>query len=255
MTELIGIGWGNTSVSVYIKERIECRITRSSTYRCTESIRFHWIHHAVTVAITEETEEIVCRRFAFDEIATGGTVVVAVQGDASDSTSNLAGESCNPIVAIRKRAPRDPRTTEGQRDLSFASYQNRDALGHCECDRREHPSTVDGAGFQQEGICIQNDIGIKRNNIIAEALQIDAQLGSNFHNGNMKRMKRWVYCWMNRYRLSIRQTTRIGQKLSGHLDKVRVDTVQAINHRFSKNGSLHGLQSRFFKHGSNSNIL
>ena len=90
------------------------------------------------------------------------------------------------------------------------------------------------------------DIGVKSNNIIAQALLIDEEVKCNFYQGNMIKMRRWVYCWMQRYRLSIRRTTRVGQKLSGHLEQVRKDTIEAINKRFSESGSLKNLSSHFF---------
>ena len=50
---------------------------------------------------------------------------------------------------------------------------------------------------------------------------------------------------MSRYRLTIRRNTRVGQKLSGHLEHVRKDTVCAINKRFHDGEMLSGIQSHY----------
>ena len=89
------------------------------------------------------------------------------------------------------------------------------------------------------------DIAVKSNNIIAQAVKINGDNNCNFYDGNADRMKRWVYIWMKRYHLSIRRTTRVGQKLSGHLEAIRLDTIAAINNRF-KYGSLENLSPHYF---------
>ena len=88
------------------------------------------------------------------------------------------------------------------------------------------------------------DIGVKSNNIIAQAIKINEEIKYDFYGGNVVRMKRWVYSWMERYNLSLRRTTRVGQKLSGHLEKIRKDTIQAINNRCNS-GSLKNLSPHF----------
>ena len=45
------------------------------------------------------------------------------------------------------------------------------------------------------------DIAIKSYNIVAQAMKIGDENIINFYDGNMKRMKRWVYYWMSRYKL------------------------------------------------------
>ncbi|KAE9264982.1 hypothetical protein PR003_g32604 [Phytophthora rubi] len=51
-------------------------------------------------------------------------------------------------------------------------------------------------------------------------------------------MWRWVYPFLKRHRLSIRRRTRVGQKLSGHLESVRQEFVEAVNERFAAGGTL-----------------
>jgi hypothetical protein len=92
----------------------------------------------------------------------------------------------------------------------------------------------------------QEDIAVKTENLIAQAIKIDEENLFSFKNGNTDRIHRWVYAFMERWDLCLRRTTRVGQKLSGHLDMVRKDSVAALNNRFAPGGTLFGTQPKYF---------
>jgi hypothetical protein len=85
------------------------------------------------------------------------------------------------------------------------------------------------------------DTPVRSNNVIKQAF-----LDKNFKNRNIKRIERWDYCFMERYGLSNRRITRVGQKVSGHLKDVQKDTVLAINKRFDMRGSLENVDPKHF---------
>jgi Tc5 transposase DNA-binding domain/DDE superfamily endonuclease len=87
-----------------------------------------------------------------------------------------------------------------------------------------------------------DDIPVKTDNIIAYAISLD----NKFKEGNKKLLQDWVYRFMKRYDLTLRRVTHRGQKLSGHLNAIRIDTATAINKRFSKSGSMYGLNPKYF---------
>ncbi|OWY94675.1 RNA-binding protein 45 [Phytophthora megakarya] len=68
-------------------------------------------------------------------------------------------------------------------------------------------------------------------------------MNPSFRNGSRKAMWKWVYPFLHRHRLSIRRKTRVGQKLSGHLQKIRSEFVAALNERFKAGGTLEGTPS------------
>ncbi len=51
---------------------------------------------------------------------------------------------------------------------------------------------------------------------------------------------------MNRWNLSIRAVTRVGQKLSGHLKSLQDDCTSVINLRFKPGGTLSNIPPTFF---------
>jgi Tc5 transposase DNA-binding domain len=89
---------------------------------------------------------------------------------------------------------------------------------------------------------IKKDLVTTTQLIIKKALKID----NDFKNKRVTVINRWVYSFMERWRLSVRRITHLGQKLSGHLQSVRVDFTGAINKRFEKNGSLSYVTPAFF---------
>jgi DDE superfamily endonuclease/Tc5 transposase DNA-binding domain len=90
----------------------------------------------------------------------------------------------------------------------------------------------------------QEDIPVCTNNIIAQAISLDTT--NTFKKGNAQRISRWVYCFLERWNLSIRRVTRVGQKLSGHLQQVKQDTTTAINSRFIAGGTLENVGPHYF---------
>jgi hypothetical protein len=71
----------------------------------------------------------------------------------------------------------------------------------------------------------QEDIPVRTNNIIAQAVSLD--VSNTFKNGNAAKISRRVYCFLERWNLSNRRVTRVGQKLSGHLQQIKEDTTTA----------------------------
>jgi Tc5 transposase DNA-binding domain len=90
----------------------------------------------------------------------------------------------------------------------------------------------------------QEDIPVRTNNIIAQAVSLDAS--NTFKNGNAQKISRWVYCFLERWNLSIHRVTRVGQKHSGHLQQIKEDTTTAINSRFLPGGTLENVSPHFF---------
>jgi hypothetical protein len=56
----------------------------------------------------------------------------------------------------------------------------------------------------------QEDIPVRTNNIIAQAISLDK--ANNHKKGNVQRISRWVYCFLECWNLSIRRVTCVGQK-------------------------------------------
>ena len=86
------------------------------------------------------------------------------------------------------------------------------------------------------------DIPVKTSNIIAYALSLQP----NFKNGQWGLLQHWVYRFMRRYDLTLRQVTHKGQKLSGHLLRIKQQTTTAINKRFSEDGTMFGTDPKYF---------
>jgi hypothetical protein len=82
----------------------------------------------------------------------------------------------------------------------------------------------------------QEDIPVRTNNIIAQAVSLDVR--NTFKNGNAAKISQWFYCFLEWWNLSIHRVTRVGQKLSGHLQQIKEDTTTAINSRFLPGGTL-----------------
>lgn len=61
-------------------------------------------------------------------------------------------------------------------------------------------------------------------------------LDPSFKKVDLKKFLFWVYSFLIRFKLSCRLATRIYQKLSGHLQAVRKDSVQQLTKRFWSNG-------------------
>jgi hypothetical protein len=90
----------------------------------------------------------------------------------------------------------------------------------------------------------QEDIHVNTHNIIAQSKSIDVT--NTFKKGNVQRISQWVYCFLERWNLSIRRATRVGQKLSGHLQQVKQDTTTAISSRFIAGGTLENVGPHYF---------
>jgi len=86
------------------------------------------------------------------------------------------------------------------------------------------------------------EIQVKTKMFVQRALQDHP----TFHGGDTKKLKNWVYKFLNRYNMSIRRITHKGQKLRTHLLEVRDDTAASIRSRFAEGGSLQGLDYRYF---------
>jgi len=71
-------------------------------------------------------------------------------------------------------------------------------------------------------------------------------LRPSFKQGKERRLTKWVYMFLERNGLSIRRVTRVGQKLSSHLEDVRIQTCEAIRERFAPSGTLHGIVHKHF---------
>jgi hypothetical protein len=83
----------------------------------------------------------------------------------------------------------------------------------------------------------QEDIPVHTNDIMARATNLD---------DNAVSITRWVYLFLDRWDLSIRRVTRVGQKLSGHMQKVKDDTTTSINKKFLPRHPMHGLDPHYF---------
>jgi hypothetical protein len=94
-----------------------------------------------------------------------------------------------------------------------------------------------------EELC-QEDIPVRTNNIIAQAINLDKS--GQFKRCNAVCITRSVYHFLDRWDLSIRRVTYVGQKLSDHLQKVKDDTTTSINKRFVPGHPMHGLDPHFF---------
>lgn len=86
------------------------------------------------------------------------------------------------------------------------------------------------------------NLSIQTRNIIHQAIN----LRPNFKGGDQGKQVKWVYRFLGRNGLSIRRPTRIGQKLSGHLQEVQDDMTQSVRTRLAEGGSLHGIDLRNF---------
>jgi DDE superfamily endonuclease len=86
------------------------------------------------------------------------------------------------------------------------------------------------------------DIAVNTRQVIAKSLSID----STFHNGNINALWKWIYVFLDRNNLSIRRVTRQGQKLSGHLNQVHEEVINAINERFTIGGTLSDVHDSLF---------
>jgi Tc5 transposase DNA-binding domain len=90
----------------------------------------------------------------------------------------------------------------------------------------------------------QEDIPVRTNNIIAQAINLDES--GQFKRGNAACITRLVYHFLKRWDLSIHWVTRVGQKPSGHLQKVKDNTTTSIYKRFLPGHPVHGLDPHFF---------
>jgi Tc5 transposase DNA-binding domain len=88
------------------------------------------------------------------------------------------------------------------------------------------------------------DILVRTNKIIAQAINLDET--GQFKRGNAVSITRWVYHFLERWDLSNCRVTRVGQKLSGHLQKIKDDTTTSINKRFLPGHPMHGLDPHYF---------
>jgi hypothetical protein len=86
----------------------------------------------------------------------------------------------------------------------------------------------------------RQEIAVTTDQVIAKALAIDP----TFRNGHRSAMWSWAYPFLHRHRLSIRRKTRVGRKLSGHLENIRREFVEAVNERFRSGGTLEGIPPR-----------
>jgi hypothetical protein len=86
------------------------------------------------------------------------------------------------------------------------------------------------------------EIQVKTKMFVQRAIQSHP----TFHDGDTKKLKNWVYKFLDRYKMSIRRITHKGQKLRSHLLDVRDDTAASIRSRFAEGGSLHGVELRNF---------
>lgn len=85
------------------------------------------------------------------------------------------------------------------------------------------------------------DIPVSTKAILAKAISLSPTI-------EMKRfvsVRRWVYKFMERFGLSIRRRTHVGQKLSGHLLAVKQNFGKIISQRFSTNGTLANVPAKF----------
>lgn len=89
---------------------------------------------------------------------------------------------------------------------------------------------------------IKKDVITTTNHIIMKAVMIDP----NFKGKRQTAIKRWVYSFMGRWRLSVRRITHLGQKLSGHLQVIRDDFTNGVNLRFVNGGSLSYVKPSMF---------
>jgi hypothetical protein len=59
-------------------------------------------------------------------------------------------------------------------------------------------------------------------------------------------IRKWVFHFLARWDLSIHHVTCVGQKFSGHLQKVKVDTTTSINKWFLQGHPMHRLDPHYF---------
>jgi hypothetical protein len=86
------------------------------------------------------------------------------------------------------------------------------------------------------------DIPVRTKDIINHVIQVNP----GFKKGSKKTLGSWIYKFLSRHGLSIRKATRVGQKLSGHLKKVKEDCALAMRNRMSVGGTLHGMDLKYF---------
>lgn len=94
-----------------------------------------------------------------------------------------------------------------------------------------------------EAACLQyvrdlrsQDIVVSTNMIIIKTKALDL----DFCGGSQSTLRWWVYRFLRRSNLSARRATKVGQKLSGHLESVKEDYVTSVCERFDVDGTLHG---------------
>ncbi|RLN76361.1 hypothetical protein BBJ28_00007038 [Nothophytophthora sp. Chile5] len=80
------------------------------------------------------------------------------------------------------------------------------------------------------------DIAVSTHHVISKALALDPF----FKGGNKGVLRSWVYPFLHRNHLSIRRRTHVGQKLSGHLQAIRNEFVEAVNERFMPQETMEG---------------
>jgi len=86
------------------------------------------------------------------------------------------------------------------------------------------------------------DLVVRMCDIVHHAISI----WPNFRCGSKKKVDWWVYSFIGWSGLLIQCITRVGQKLTGHLEEVRQDTAAAIISHFLPGGTLHGIERKYF---------
>jgi hypothetical protein len=85
------------------------------------------------------------------------------------------------------------------------------------------------------------NITFKTDNILQQALKIKP----NLKNGNEKIMWRWIYDFMERWHLSVRKVTHVGQAICGSLQVLRDDFTKSIKLRLATGGTLSNIKPIF----------
>jgi hypothetical protein len=89
---------------------------------------------------------------------------------------------------------------------------------------------------------LMENISFRTNIILQHALTINP----NLKNGNEKRCKRCIYAFMERWNLSVRIVTHVGQSIRRSLKLLRDDLTRSVNSRLAPGGTLSNIKPRFF---------
>jgi hypothetical protein len=107
--------------------------------------------------------------------------------------------------------------------------------------------TPDNSELEEELIdwCAPNlmeYLSFRTKNILQQSLTVKP----NLKNGNKKRMKRWIYAFMEQWNLSVCKVTHVGQSIRGSLKLHQAERTRSVNSRLAPGATLSYIKPRFF---------